>query len=191
MTEQKGFLPKSGDAVAVLDTPALLVDLDVVEANIKQLFAMVGDMHVAVRPHMKTAKCAEIARKYLAAGAVGICVAKLSEAEVMAEAGIEDILITTEIVGATKVRRLIELLRRSSGVKVVVDSLAGAAAIDEAASGLQSPVKVLIEVNVGQNRAGVEPEGPALKLAAGSEAVQESVADRRSRLRRSFANARQ
>ena len=159
------FMPKAGDSLKLLDTPALIVDLAVVEANIGKLFERVRGTKVAVRPHMKTAKCPEVARMYLAAGAEGICVAKVSEAEVMAAAGIEDILITTEIVGEIKVKRLIELLRQHPKIKIVVDSIVAAAAIDRAAGHLESKIAVLIEVNVGQNRAGVEPNQAALKLA--------------------------
>ena len=118
---------------------------------------------VDVRPHQKTAKSPPVARRLLAAGARGICVAKLSEAEVMLEAGIDDVLITTELAGDLKARRLAELRRRHpyARVRVVVDSLAGARAIDAA---LATPIEVLVDVNVGQDRCGVAP-GDAAGLA--------------------------
>src|SRR4051812_4412087 len=115
---------------------------------------------VDVRPHQKTAKSPAVARKLLEAGAQGICVAKLSEAEVMLGAGIDDVLITTELAGDLKARRLAELRRRHpyARVRVVVDSLTGAQAIDAA---LATPIEVLVDVNVGQDRTGVAPEDAA------------------------------
>ncbi len=144
-----------------LDTPCLTVDLDVFERNVRACMTrLVG---VNVRPHLKTAKSPEVARLLLDAGAVGVCVAKLSEAEVMLAGGIEDVLITTEIAGAVKVRRLARLLSEWPGsrVRIVVDSWDGASVIDAA---LPRALETLIDVNVGQNRCGVSPE-KALALA--------------------------
>jgi D-serine deaminase-like pyridoxal phosphate-dependent protein len=116
-----------------------------------------------VRPHQKTAKSPEVARLLLDAGAAGICVAKLSEAEVMLAAGIGDVLITTELAGPIKARRLADLVTRWPGarVAVVVDSWEGASALNAA---LPRPVDALIEVNVAQNRSGIAP-GEVLGLA--------------------------
>jgi D-serine deaminase-like pyridoxal phosphate-dependent protein len=138
-----------------LDTPSLTVDLDIFDANLGACMERLS--RVDVRPHMKTAKSPEVARLALRAGAVGVCVAKLGEAEVMLAGGIEDVLITTEIVGAVKVRRLAELVSRwpDARVRIVVDSLEGARALDAA---LPRPVQTLIDVNVGQDRCGVSPE---------------------------------
>jgi D-serine deaminase-like pyridoxal phosphate-dependent protein len=144
-----------------IDTPALLVDAAHYEQNIKSCLEHFAGTGVSVRPHLKTAKSPVIAKHLLAAGARGVCVAKLSEAEVMAAHGISDILITTEIVGALKVRRLLELVARHLEVKTVVDSLVGASAINAVAGELGVRVKVLLDVNVGQNRCGVEPENAA------------------------------
>ena len=144
-----------------LDTPALLVDAVRYEQNIKACFVLFAGTGVTVRPHLKTAKSPVIAKHLLRAGARGVCVAKLGEAEVMAVHGIEDILVTTEIVGALKVRRLVELVARHNEVKTVVDSIAGANAINAVAGELGVCVKVLLDVNVGQNRCGVEPETAA------------------------------
>src|SRR5262245_39574560 len=148
-----------------LDTPALLVDLDLVEANIAALMGRLRGTGVGVRPHLKTAKCPELARMLLAAGAQGCCVAKLGEAEVLAAAGIDDLLITCEIAGAPKLARLAALHRRYPQVTVVVDSLECARALDIACAGSERPLAVLIELNVGQNRCGVAPGEPALALA--------------------------
>src|SRR3712207_1782374 len=103
--------------VTELDTPALVVDLAVFDRNVDELMERLE--HVDVRPHLKTAKSPTVARLLLDAGARGICVAKLSEAEVMADAGIDDILVTTEIVGPEKLRRLAALVVRAR-VRVVV-----------------------------------------------------------------------
>jgi D-serine deaminase-like pyridoxal phosphate-dependent protein len=113
--------------------------------------------HVRVRPHLKTAKSPVVARRLIDAGARGICVAKLSEAEVMLAAGIDDVLITTEMVGEIKAQRLARLVERHpyALVRVVVDSVEGAATLDAA---LPKAVEALIDVNVGQNRCGVAPE---------------------------------
>jgi D-serine deaminase-like pyridoxal phosphate-dependent protein len=144
-----------------LDTPCLTVDLDVFENNVRTCFSRLAD--VDVRPHLKTAKSPEVARLLLDAGAVGVCVAKLSEAEVMLAGGIEDVLITSEIAGPVKVNRLARLVSERSGarIRIVVDSWVGASAIDAA---LPGALETLIEVNVGQNRCGVAPED-ALALA--------------------------
>jgi D-serine deaminase-like pyridoxal phosphate-dependent protein len=144
-----------------LDTPCLTVDLDVFERNVRSCMTRLAGVNV--RPHLKTAKSPEVARLLLDAGAAGVCVAKLSEAEVMIAAGVEDVLITTEIAGAVKVRRLARLVadRPAARVRLVVDSWDGAAAIDGA---LPRALEVLIDVNVGQDRTGVAP-GDALALA--------------------------
>jgi D-serine deaminase-like pyridoxal phosphate-dependent protein len=118
---------------------------------------------VNVRPHLKTAKSPEVARRLIDAGATGVCVAKLSEAEVMLAGGIDDLLITTEIAGAVKVRRLARLVSEwpAARVRIVVDSWEGASALDAA---LPRALETLIDVNVGQDRCGVAP-GDARALA--------------------------
>jgi D-serine deaminase-like pyridoxal phosphate-dependent protein len=146
-----------------VDTPVLMVDLDIFELNIKACFAALEGKNVSVRPHLKTGKSSIIAHKLLEAGAVGICVAKLGEAEVMA-AGIEDILITTELVGARKLERLMKLLQDHPSIKLVVDSLEAATALNVKLEQSRLYVEVLLDVNVGQNRCGVAPEN-ALSLA--------------------------
>lgn len=118
---------------------------------------------VRVRPHLKTAKSPQVAKLLIEAGAAGVCVAKLSEAEVMLAGGIDDVLITTELAGPIKARRLAELIRRWPGarVSIVVDSFLGATAVNET---LPRPIDALIDVNVGQDRCGVLP-AEALTLA--------------------------
>jgi D-serine deaminase-like pyridoxal phosphate-dependent protein len=144
-----------------LDTPCLTVDLDVFERNVRTCLGNLA--RVSVRPHLKTAKSPEVARLLIDAGAVGVCVAKLSEAEVMLASGIDDVLITTEIAGEVKVRRLARLAadEPAARVRIVVDSWDGARAIDAV---LPRPLETLIDVNVGQDRCGIAPED-ALELA--------------------------
>jgi D-serine deaminase-like pyridoxal phosphate-dependent protein len=143
-----------GSDIELLDTPSLLVNLDVFESNVRRCMKTLAS--VRVRPHLKTAKSPTVARVLLQAGASGICVAKLSEAEVMLAAGVDDILITTEIAGAVKTRRLGTLMRSypSARLRLVVDSWDGALAVDAA---VPFPIAVLIDVNVAQDRCGVDP----------------------------------
>jgi len=153
-----------GQPKSVLDTPALVVDLDVMEANIAHIADTCRAHGVAWRPHIKGNKTLEIIHKELAAGAIGVTCAKLGEAEVIAAAGIRNILIANQIVGSTKVRRLIDLLDRAAPI-VAVDSIANLVELAEAARGSGKKLKVVIEVNIGMNRAGVEPGISVVVLA--------------------------
>ena len=146
-----------------LDTPALLVDLDILEANIARIAATCRQHGVGWRPHLKGHKTIEIARKELAAGAVGITCAKLGEAEVMAAAGIPDVLIANQIVGPLKIRRLMELPADANPI-VAVDSMANAAELADAAS-RGRVTQVVIEVDIGMKRAGVAPGAAVVALA--------------------------
>jgi D-serine deaminase-like pyridoxal phosphate-dependent protein len=105
-----------------IPTPALLLDLDRFERNIAKMAAHVKAVGKKLRPHSKTHKCPEIARRQIAAGAVGICCAKVGEAEVMAASGIRNILITTEVVGPEKIGRLQGVLDQAPETLVVVDN---------------------------------------------------------------------
>ena len=153
------YAPKVGDGLEALDTPSMIVDLDLMEANIKKLMDTLLPTGLNIRPHLKTTKSAILARKLNHAGAKGGCVAKISEAEAIAAAGFTDLLITCEIVGPQKVRRLVELFRKHRGLRIVVDSEIGATAINEelAKSGIDDPITVLIDVDVGLHRTGVDP----------------------------------
>src|SRR5208282_6800897 len=126
-----------GKTLADVDTPSLLLDADALSANIRCMAAFFAGRHCRLRPHFKSHKCTQIARLQMEAGAVGITCAKLGEAEVLADAGIRNILIANQIVGPLKIRRLIELCRRADPM-VAVDSaenvemlsaLAGAAGV--------------------------------------------------------------
>jgi len=147
-----------------LDTPTLWVDLACLERNITYLAAHFKAAGVDWRPHTKGIKTPAIAHKLIAAGAIGITCAKLGEAEVMAAAGIRDILVANQVVGRPKVTRLVNL-RPHANVKVAVDSLHNVAEIGVAAAAKGVVIGVLIEVNTGMNRAGVEPGQPTLDLA--------------------------
>jgi D-serine deaminase-like pyridoxal phosphate-dependent protein len=159
------YQPRLGDPLEMLDTPSMLVDLTLMEANIASLMGHFRARHVHVRPHLKTVKSPELAHILLAAGAVGGCVAKVSEAEVMTQAGIEDLLITSEIVGKPKLARLVALVQQHPHIKVVVDSLTGAEQLNQATRDAQLTLNVLLDLNVGQNRCGVMPGETALALA--------------------------
>ncbi len=156
--------PLLGQTVTALDTPALIVDLDVVEANIARIAKLCRDNGVNWRPHVKGNKTVEIVRKELAAGAIGITCAKVGEAEVMAAAGVRSILIANEIVGAPKIARLVAL-QAVAEVMVGINSVANCAPIAAAADRAGVTVPVVIEVNVGMNRAGVAPGAPVVALA--------------------------
>ncbi len=159
------YHPQLGNALDALDTPSMIVDLALMEENIARLMGKFRGGKVGIRPHLKTVKSPDLARKLLAAGAIGGCVAKVSEAEVMASDGIEDLLITTEIVGRPKLARLVELVRQHPRIKVVVDSIAGASELNQAMRAAGLNINVLIDLNVGQNRCGVMPGEEALQLA--------------------------
>lgn len=147
-----------------LDTPALLVREAILLRNIDDMAYFAENAGVNLRPHTKAHKLPPIAKAQLAAGAGGITVSKLGEAEVMIEDGITDILIAYELVGAAKMERLLTLLKKAD-IKVAVDSIAGAQELDAACAGQNKKVKVLLEINTGLNRCGVLPGDEALKLA--------------------------
>ena len=153
-----------GRPVQDLDTPALLIDLDTMEANIQRMASYCARYRVNWRPHTKGIKVPEIAKQELAAGAFGITCAKLGEAEAMAAAGIDNILVANQIVGPIKVGRLVELSKTAT-VLVAVDSMANAQAMSEAAREVGVRVKVLIEVDGGMNRCGVDPGQPTVAFA--------------------------
>lgn len=154
---------------AEVDTPALLLDIGQVQANIALMQARAHAAGLQLRPHAKAHKSPRIARMQKEAGAVGICCAKLAEAEIMVAGGQDDILITTPVVDAGKLARLVHLARQAR-IAVVADDAAGIHALGNAARQAGVQVGVIAEVDVGQGRCGVAP-GPAvlaLALAAGA-----------------------
>lgn len=159
------YLPAEiGVPLAEVDTPCLILDLDAFERNLDRLDASLAGRTVTVRPHAKSHKCPEIALRQLARGAVGVCCQKVSEAEAMVEGGIGDVLIANEVVGAPKLGRLAALAKRAR-VAVCADDAGNVAALDAAAREAGVRLDVLVEVNVGADRCGVEPGDPAATLA--------------------------
>ena len=155
--------PKS-PLLAELDTPSLLLDADALDANIKRMAAFFAQRPAKLRPHFKSHKCTRIAHLQLQAGAVGITCAKLGEAEVLADAGIRDILIANEIVGPLKIARLLDLARRARPI-VAADCADNVRMLSAAAVAAKLTLGVLVEVDIGMHRCGVEPGEPALALA--------------------------
>ena len=151
--------------VSEIDTPALVVDLDIMERNLERVAAYARGKGLRLRPHTKTHKSVRIGKRQLAAGAAGLTVAKVSEAEVMAGAGPEDLLVAYPIIGYTKLARLTELARKTR-VTVAVDSVFAARQISDAARAAQVEVGILAEVDVGLGRVGVAP-GELVRLAQG------------------------
>ena len=160
-------LPSIGCRREDLDTPCLIVDLDALEFNIRRMSEFFAEHRVQWRPHAKSYKCSALVRKVLDAGAIGITVAKLGEAEVLAPLGAGDVLITSPLVGRQKLDRLIQL-RRTADPIVVVDHPLQVAEWGEAisrATGELLPIRVLIEIDLGMNRCGVLPGTELLALA--------------------------
>ncbi len=149
---------------AELDTPSLWVDLETMEQNVAVLAQHFSSAGVNWRPHMKGIKVPAIAHKALAAGAIGITCAKLGEAEVMAAAGITNILIANQVVGFRKIQRLVQLAR-TVDIKVAVDSVSNAQAIGQAASAIGVQIGILVDVDTGMHRTGVTPGHTVVALA--------------------------
>jgi len=147
-----------------LDTPAVVCDLDKLERNVRDMAARCRDIGIPLRSHTKSHKIPEIAHMQLASGAIGICCQKLGDAEVMVAAGIRDILIPYNVVGPIKVDRLLRLARRAT-MTVAVDSADTARGISDGARQLGGSVRVLIELDTGAHRCGVQSPGGALELA--------------------------
>ena len=153
-----------GSRVEEIDTPALLLDLDLMEGNIARMAAAFRGLTAKLRPHAKTHKTPIIAHKQLAAGAIGITCAKLGEAEVMVEGGIRDILLANQIVGPRKISRLVSLARHAELI-VAVDDAQNVQDLAQAAQAAGVWLRVLVEVDIGMHRCGVAPGEPALSLA--------------------------
>lgn len=147
-----------------LDTPALTIDLDVVERNIATTQAYYTERGLRFRPHIKTHKLPILAHKQIAAGASGIAVQKIGEAEVMAAAGIDDILICYNILGRPKLERLTRLARQAT-ISVIADSDVTIAGLADAAGTEGATIGVLIEMDTGGGRVGVQTPDDAVRLA--------------------------
>jgi D-serine deaminase-like pyridoxal phosphate-dependent protein len=147
-----------------LDTPCLLLELDILEQNIRKMQATAGRAGKALRPHAKTHKCSSLARMQLQAGAQGVCAAKLSEAAALVDAGLDDILITGPVATPFKVDRLIELAGRCGSLKVVLDHAGNADLLDRKLADRGLAMDVYLDIDVGLHRTGVKPSG-AVALA--------------------------
>lgn len=164
MTTRLAPPARPGQPLAEVDTPALLLDLDAFERNLDRMDATLAGTRVRVRPHAKSHKCPEIALRQMAHGAVGVCCQKVSEAEAMVEGGVMNVMVSNEVVGASKLARLAALARRAR-VSVCVDDAQNVADLDAAARAAGVKLDVLVEVNVGADRCGVEPGAPVVALA--------------------------
>src|SRR3954468_19690575 len=152
--------------VSGLDTPAVVIDLDIVEANIKRAQDLLATHGLANRPHIKTHKIPALAKKQIEAGAVGITCQKLGEVEVMADAGAaEDILLTYNVLGDAKTERLAALIKRLKRMAVVLDNETVARGLSEAGRRHGVDIRFLIECDTGFGRNGVQNPQAALDLA--------------------------
>jgi len=148
---------------AKLATPALVIDLDALERNIAAMAAYAASRNIALRPHAKTHKSAEIANRQIAAGALGVCCAKLGEAEALAAGGIDSILITSPVVSNGGIARLIALNMRMNELMAVCDNQDIAARLAAAAQASGKTLKILVDIDPGLGRTGIAAaDAPAL-----------------------------
>jgi D-serine deaminase-like pyridoxal phosphate-dependent protein len=147
-----------------LATPALVIDLDLLEDNVARMAAHAVANGMALRPHAKTHKCSEIAKLQIAAGAPGVCVAKLGEAEALVEAGIDSILVTSPVVTDRAIARLVALNSKIGELIAVCDNVAVAKRLAEAAASRGKPLKLLVDIDPGMGRTGLRPGADAIAL---------------------------
>lgn len=152
------------NSFAEVDTPALLIDRVALEGNIQRMADYFANRHCKLRPHFKSHKCTTIAKMQMKAGAIGMTCAKLGEAEVVADAGIRNILIANQIVGPLKIRRLTDLCRRAD-LMAAVDSVENVKMLSAGAVAAGVSLGVLVEIDVGMVRCGVAPGQAGLDLA--------------------------
>jgi 3-hydroxy-D-aspartate aldolase len=150
---------------ADLTTPALILDIDLLESNIGKMSAHAKASKIDLRPHGKTHKCPEIAQRQINAGAIGLCVATIREAEAMSAAGIKGLLITSELVGKPKIERLIKLTSKAPDTISVVDNPADAQQLSDAAVAAKINLNLMIDVDPGGRRTGVPAGDAAVALA--------------------------
>ncbi len=165
MTYLNASLIGKADGVKLLATPALAIDLPSFERNVVAMQEHCNRVGLKLRPHAKTHKCAEIARRQMKAGAVGQCVAKLGEAEALAEAGIDGLLVTSPVVSPQAFARVAKLNARLGDFMVVADSATCVEGYAQAARASGKRLKVLVDVDIGLHRTGIQPGEPARALA--------------------------
>jgi D-serine deaminase-like pyridoxal phosphate-dependent protein len=151
--------------IADLDTPCLLLDLDVMEANIARMAAFLEGKPARLRPHFKTPKTPEVAKRQLAAGAIGITVAKLGEAEVLVDAGLGPILMANQVVGRVKIDHLMALLARGADITVAVESEVNIRELADGAQRSGQTPAAIIEVDSGMHRCGTTDPAETVRLA--------------------------
>jgi D-serine deaminase-like pyridoxal phosphate-dependent protein len=154
-----------------LDTPAVVIDLDLVERNVAMMAALMAGRGVALRPHAKTHKSVRLARMQLDAGAAGITVGTLGEAEVMAAGGVDDLFIAYPLFASAAKARRLRALHETASVRVGVDSVAGAEALGAAVRGSGAPLDVLVEIDCGLGRTGVVGAEAAVDVAIAARSV--------------------
>jgi D-serine deaminase-like pyridoxal phosphate-dependent protein len=152
---------------ALIPTPAAVLDLDAFDRNVAKMAARAKAAGLALRPHAKSHKTSAIAQRQIAAGAVGICCAKLAEAEAMAAAGIGAILVTSPIAGAAQAARAAALAQATADFRIVVDHVDG---VRELAAAAWTPIQVLIDIDPGMGRTGVHDAAQAVEVFRAIEA---------------------
>jgi D-serine deaminase-like pyridoxal phosphate-dependent protein len=162
-------MTQCGDATDAIDTPALVIDLDAMQRNLQRMAAFASDRNLRLRPHAKMHKSAIIAKLQIEAGAVGICVQKVEEAEALAAGGVHDIFVTNEVIAPHKLARLAALSKRIR-IAVAVDSELGVQRLAQALQSAGATADCFVEVDVGQGRCGVAP------TTAGALALQVTAA---------------
>ncbi len=154
----------TGRKKLAIDTPCLVVDLDLLDENLQKMQARVKAAGKALRPHAKTHKCSTLAKMQVANGAVGVCAAKVSEAEALVEAGLSGVLVTGPVAGREKVNRLVSLLGRAPFLMAVVDHPGTVRLLEGRLAEKDRRLDVLLDVDVGHRRTGIAP-GKAVELA--------------------------
>jgi 3-hydroxy-D-aspartate aldolase len=153
-----------GDSIDQIETPALVVDLDAFDRNVKRMAGFGRESGMRIRPHAKTHKCPSIARRQIAAGAVGQCCQKVGEAEALVRGGVDDVLVTNEVIGAQKLRRLAALATEAT-IGLCFDAKEQIEAASRAALEFGVTLDALVEVDVGMQRCGIAPGVPVRELA--------------------------
>jgi len=154
-----------GQAFADIDTPALVIDLDAFERNLARMADAIKELPVRLRAHAKTHKSPVIALQQMALGAVGACCQKVSEAEILVDGGVPNVLVSNQVIGKQKLARLAALAKRAEWVGLCVDSEMGIAQAEHAADQEGVVLNALVEIDVGAGRCGVPPGEPVLDLA--------------------------
>jgi D-serine deaminase-like pyridoxal phosphate-dependent protein len=164
--EREAFIRENeiGMSKYELDTPALCIDLDKLEKNLSQVHNKLKHTGVAVRPHIKTHKCPDLAKMQMQAGAIGVCAAKLSEVAVMLENGVDQVLLTGVNVTPKKIKKAMQLRKKNPGFIQAVDNMENAKDLQEAAKAAGITADVVVDLDVIK-RSGAIPGDPALKLA--------------------------